>query len=394
MKFNLDTGYGRHEVEIGDALVVEATAAYKANDKDVGHKHPLAFLDKKHANDMKAGVPTFRQQLYAMCGLNDKNLRLGDAMDLNRLSGMSGVSAASVEDGMITGRLVALPYLFDAIENKLRDNDYGIQGIFNRKAAQVDSIAATKFERPILNYARPEAGRSKAIAQLAEPASMMLLTASDVSYKIPGTSIGLEYSDEAAKAIALPIVTMSVTRQAETEALERTEGYIRSFLLGDTDFGMAALPTQDASDFDPSITGTGELTQLAWVKYLFQNSRRMRIDTIVTDIDGALAIENRKGRPNVMGDNATSKRIDTLESVLNPSWPDRVDVIISQDPNWPANTIMGFDSRYAYHVVNSTVLNYEALQRDAIRRGNKMRFDSGSVAYRLHEDAWSVLKLQ
>ena len=114
---------------------------------------------------------------------------------------------------------------------------------------------------------------------------------------------------------------------------------------------------------------------------------------MITDMAGALAIEQRSGRPTVQSDNATSKRIDVGMDILNPTWPDEVKIVISQDPSWPTNTIVGFDSRYGYHVVNSTVLAYEGMEQFAIRRSTKMRFDQGSVAYRLYDQAWSVLTL-
>ena len=261
-----------------------------------------------------------------------------------------------------------------------------------------DSINGTKFERPVLNFTKPEAGRSKAIAQLSEPTSMMLLTTSDKSFKIAGVSIGLEYSDQAAAAVSLPIVTLSMQRQAEVEALERVESQLLNFVIGDVDLDMPALSAvagavkNAKTDYDTSLT-VGKLSQLAWVSWLFNGSRFRRIDTVITDLAGALAIENRSGRPNVNGDNATSKRIDTLDNVVNPSWPDKVDVIISQDVNWPKNKIVGLDSRYGYHVVTSTSMAYSALEQFAIRRSTKLRLDHGSIAYRLFDDAWSVLDL-
>jgi hypothetical protein len=146
-------------------------------------------------------------------------------------------------------------------------------------------------------------------------------------------------------------------------------------------------------DFDTALTVAGTLSQKAWVNWLFYGSRVRRIDTVITNLAGALAIEGRSGRPVVTGDNATSKRIDTLESVVNPSWPDQVDVVISQDPNWPANTLVGFDSRYGYHVVSSTTLGYSAMEQFALRRSTKYRVDTGSISYRLFDDAWQVLTL-
>jgi len=208
----------------------------------------------------------------------------------------------------------------------------------------------------------------------------------------------LEYSDEAAKQISIDIVTLSVTRQAETEALERIEGQLLTFLNGDSDVGMSALSSvagavkNAKTDYDSTLTA-GNLSQKAWVNWLFNGSRYRTINTVVTNLAGALAIENRANRPVASGDNATSKRIDTSMSVLNPTWPDQVEVIISQDPNWPANTILGFDSRYGYHLVNSSSLAYSAVEQFAIRRSTKLRFDFGNLAYRLYDEAWSVLTL-
>lgn len=390
MKFGIitDNNGGVDQVDVDLSLMSEAQAA--------GAKHPLAHLDNKIV--VAEGLPTARQQVYAQMGLHRRDIKLKEALDASIYAVQSGLTGPTTADNSITGRLVTQAYLFDALEGSLRANDYGILGIFNSKAAAVDSIASTKFDRPSIDFKRAEGPRSRAIAQLAEPARMLTLTVSDNSYKIPGTSIGIEFSDQAAASVSLPIVTLSIQRQAEEEAMERVEGYLLSFLNGDADFGMQPLSAVAGAvknakvDYDTSLTA-GNLSQKAWVGWLFNGSRYRQIDTIITNLAGALAIENRAGRPTVQTDNGTSKRIDMGMSVLNPTWPDQVNVIISQDPNFPANTIVGFDSRYGYHVVNSTVLAYEAQESYAIRRSTKMRFDQGSVAYRLYDQAWSVLTL-
>ena len=386
MKFNIiDHTGAQAEVDVNLQLAGEAKAA--------GAVHPLAHLDNKVVTN--PDQPTARQQVYAQMGLLRKGLKLQEAMDAVYAPASAG---PAVDDGLITGRLVTQAYLFDAISSKLSASDYGIMGIFNRKAAAVDTINNTKFDRPILNYTRPEGARSRNVAQLSEPASMLLLTVSDTSYKIPSSSIGMEYSDEAAKQVSLDIVTMSVTRQAEVEALERVEQQLLAFLNGDADYGISALSAvagavkNAKTDYDSALTA-GNLSQKAWVGWLFNGSRKRRINTIITDLAGALAIENRTGRPTVQTDNATSKRIDTGMVVLNPTWPDQVDIIISQDPSWPSGTIIGFDSSYGYHLVNSSSLSYTAYEAFAIRRSTKWRMDTGSMSYRLFDDAWSVLTL-
>lgn len=377
--------------QFGQTQQVKIDLQTLAEAKAGGFKHIPAMLNARFP--MAAGKPTAAQQLYAQMGAGMKGVKLNYA-----LQGQGFNAGAVTEDGSVAGRLVALPYLMDVIENKLTSSDYGIKGVFNSKAAVVESISGTKFERPILNFSRPEGARSRAISQLSEPASMLTLTSSDKSWKISGSSIGMEVSDEAAAAVNLDIVQLSMARQAEVEELERIEQQMLAFLNGDTDLDMPALSSVTGAvknaktDFDSSLS-VGTLSQKAWVNWLFYGSRVRRIDTVITNLAGALAIEGRAGRPVVTGDNATSKRIDTLESVVNPSWPDQVDVVISQDPNWPANTIVGFDSRYGYHVVNSTTLAYSAMEQFAIRRSTKYRVDTGSISYRLFDDAWQVLTL-
>ena len=354
-----------------------------------GHAHGLRELDATIQTN--PDQPTPSQQIYSQLGLNRPGITMKAALN------MSAYQGASTQDGSVTGRLVVQAYLMDAIENSLRASDYGIVGLFARKAAATDSITGTKFDRPILDFTRPAAGRSKPIAQLSEPTRMLLLTTSGKSYSIPGTAIGIEYSDQAAANVSLPIVSLSMNRQAEEEAAERIEQQMLAFVNGDVDVDMAALSgtsVQNAkADYDATITVAGTLTQKAWVGWLFNKSRSRKIDTVITNFAGAMAIENRAGRPNINGDNGTTKRIDTLESIVNPTWPDRVDVIISQDPAWPANKIVGFDSRYGYHLVNSTSMAYSGIEAFAIKRSTKMRIDSGSISYRLFDDAWTCLTL-
>lgn len=376
MKFGIvDHTGATHQMEV-DLGLFRAAA-------DEGSKHGLAQLDKLVFTGDKA--PTAAQQVYAQMGIGLRPM--SDILD-GRFQG-----ASVTEDGSIAGRLAIQAFLMDSMEDKLRESDYGIVSLFNSKAARVDTINATKFDRPLFNYSNPEAGKARSIAQLAEPASMLSITVSDTSYKITGTSIGMEISDEAARSINIDLVAVAMARQAEEAAVDYAESSYRAFLSGDTDVGQAALAGVTAKSLDATIAANGVLSQVAWVKWLFANSRKRKITTVVTDLAGAMAIEGRTGRPNVQGDNATSKRIDTLDTVVNPTWPDRVDVIISQDPNWPANTIMGFDQKYGYHVVNSSVLAYNAVEQFAIRRSTKVRVDTGTLAYRLYDDAFSVLTL-
>ena len=344
------------------------------------------------------GQPPCFAQLCASEGLfvtRDNNFAIAPPTMDAILNGRGRLEAGSItKDSVPASRILFPMFQMSAMENKLRNTDYGIMAMFYGAAAVVDTISNDRFERPILNFSKPEGARSKGIAQLAEPASMLSITVSDKSYRITGDSLGLEISDQAVASTSLDLVTMAMVRQAEMEAMEKTEGYMLNFLNGDADLDMAALSTvagavTTALSFDAAATAG--LTQKSWVKWLFNNSRKRKVTHVICTLDSALAIANRAGRPNVQGDNATSKRIDTIENIINPMWPDQVKVLISMDPNFPANTILGFDASYGYHVVNSSILNYSAAEAYAMRRSTKYRIDTGMIAYRLFDEAWSCL---
>jgi hypothetical protein len=355
-----------------------------------------AYINQKCPT--QADAPSAFEQMCASEGMfigrNDKFGIRPATMDAI-LNGRQSLQAGVItKDAVPASRILFPMFQMAAMEDKLRNSDYGILSLFNGAAAVVDTINNDRFERPFLNYSKPEAARSKAISQLSEPASMLTITVSDKSYRVTGTSIGLEISDQALQSTSLDLVTMAMTRQAETEMQEKVEGYMLNFLNGDVDLDMVALSSVSgavttAASFDTAATSG--ITQKSWVKWLFNNSRKRKITHVICDLDSALAIEARAGRPNVQGDNATSKRIDTLENIINPMWPDQVQVLITMDPNFPANTILGFDASYGYHVVNSTVLNYSAAEAYAMRRSTKYRVDTGMIAYRLFDEAWSVL---
>lgn len=90
------------------------------------------------------------------------------------LNGRPQIEGASiVRDAIPASRILFPMFQMSAIEDRLRSSDYGALAMFNSAAAVVDTINADRFERPILNFSRPEGARSKAIAQLSEPASML-----------------------------------------------------------------------------------------------------------------------------------------------------------------------------------------------------------------------------
>lgn len=315
------------------------------------------------------------------------------------LNGRSRMEAGVVvKDAVPASRILFPAAILAAVEDKLVGDLSMNPMAFDKLVAIDETITNDRWERSILNFSKPEAARSQVISQLSLPTSMLTITASDVSRAIPTRSIGMEVSDQALKSTSLDLVTLALARQRATERNERANEYILSLLNGDVDIGMVALSTisnkvMRANQFDAGVTVAGTLSHKAWMAFLTNNATRRTITHVVTNLAGALAIEQRSGKPVITGDNPNSPRINTEMAVMNPLWPVNVSIFITTDANWPANRIMGLDANYGVHRVNSVWAAYEAVEQFVLKRSTAMRFDSGEVVERLFDDAFDVLSL-
>lgn len=305
-------------------------------------------------------------------------------------------AAITTKDGVPTSRILFPAVVLQAVEDKLVPDMATAPAAFESMIAVNESISGERYEHPVINYKNPEQARSLGISQLATPSAMMLITVSDKQYTIPTYSLGLEISDQAVRSQTLDIVTLSIARQIMVERNERANNYILSMLLGDLDNGEAALAAlgrvATTTSFDAAATG-GVITQKAWVKYLSNNSTRRTITHVVGNIDGGFAIENRANRPNVMTDNAQSRRINTEMEVINPLWPNQIKFFLTPDSNWPAGMLMGLDSRYAIRRVRNLLADYTAVEAYVMKRSQAMRFDFGEHVNRLFPEAFDCLQV-
>lgn len=309
-----------------------------------------------------------------------------------------------MQAGVITGnsnpsnqaRVLLTPAVLALVEDKLLGNLSMNPAAFDKMVGYDQSITGDWALWPVSNYSRPEAARSQRIAQLAAPASMLSLTTSEKSVRIPTVSLGVEWSDQAAKIMGLDYVAMSIARQAMIEKNEVANSHLLAMLNGDVDTGDAALTAPKvvkANALDATIVAAGVLTQTAWMKFLYRNSTKRTLSHCVTNIDGALALEARTGKPVVVGDNPLSPRIDSLPLVMNPGWGPSIQVFITDDPNWPANTIMCLDANAAIMRLTSLSASYSASEDFVLRRASAMRMDYGQIAKRWFDDAFEVLSL-
>lgn len=336
------------------------------------------------------------EQVLEQCGIFVKgNKEYGlRASSMDDVLNPKESASAITRDGVPASRLLFPAVILDVIEDKLTvDNDTNPSALTSMLAQDIP-IPGDRWERPVLNFSQPEAARGQAVSQLALPNSMLMITASDKSQRIPNWAIGLEISEQAMKATTLDLVGMAVARQAAVEGNERANGFILSLLNGDIDLGMAALSAfagkvQTAVSLD--ATATAGLSQLSWMTWLTQRTNTRMITHVVTDLKGAMAIEARAGKPVITTDNPNSNRIDTLFDVINPTWPSKVKIFLTNDVNWPAKTIMGFDGRYAITRVKSLTAQYSAIEQFVLKRSTAMRIDKGELVYRLFDEAFEVL---
>jgi len=353
-----------------------------------------ALLNMKYRTNANVNGSAF-EQFMAGAGLfvqANKSFGIRPPTMAQVLDGVAQTQAgAIVRDGAPASRILFPAVFLEVIENKLKDDTGSYTAQFDKMVAVDDSIPGNRFEQPILNYSKPEAARSQQISQLSYPASMLSITVSDASKKIPTFSLGMEIADEAKKATTLDFVALALARQADVERAARIDDYIKGFLSGDLDMGSAALTPVTANTLD-GVSAAGAITQVAWVKFLRRNYRRRHIDWVCCDLATAMKIENRTGKPTVTTDNPTSNRIDALATVANPQWQG-VNVFLLEDGVIATNTILGLDSRYAIRRVRNNQADYAAVEQFVLKRSEAVRYDFGEVAYRQFDDAWDVLSL-
>ena len=383
------TAGDRQQIEVTLENTVKAAKAANTTVRD--------YVNSAYATDAEKYGDAF-SQLCASEGL---------VLQPSRAYGIKAPSLAavleggpSVEAGAIVrtpssqARVLLMPAIGALVEDKLLADLSMNANAFDSMVAMDTVIADEWYLWPEANFAGPEAGRSQVTSQLAKPVNMLTLTTSEKSLRIPTYAMGVEWSEQSAKYLSLDFIALSIARQVAVERNERANRDLLAMLNGDADVGQGALSgiagkVKTAVSLDAAAT-TG-ITQKAWMLWLYNNSKKGVLSHVITDVLGAIAIEARSGRPVTVGDNGTSTRINTNESVMNPTWGNDIQVFITDDVNWPSKTIMGIRKDYAIQRVTSSNASYQAQEDFVLRRASAMRFDYGSVSRRLYNDAFEVL---
>lgn len=295
----------------------------------------------------------------------------------------------------ITGRLLFPAVVMELADAFLMDDDSSYNALFDSMVAVNQAIDSPHAFQPLIDVTGPRASRAMPISQLAEPVNMATITLSERSMRLPTWSIGLEISDEAARASTLDLVGIAIREQALGERSARINEAIKQLVDGDVDLGISALSAVDISDFDSTST-SGKVTNKAWIKLLREKWMKQTYSHVICDIESYLAIEQREGRPVVV-DNDGTGRLTSLPTALNPNFPTSLPVFLMEDSSLlGANTVILLDRSKGIRKVTYTGASYNAVENYVMRRSTAFRFDFSEGYFRLFDngDGWRKVILQ
>lgn len=384
--------YGqRHEVNLNN--VNDSVLLYKeAFDK--GLTLPQ-FLEQKYPTNAAKDGSAFAQ-LCATSGLvlkYDQKTGLRPSTMADMLNGFSTEANVVRPDGSqaltVAGRLLFPAVILQWIESRVMENYDAYEGVYNRMVALTSSAASPRVDQPIVNLTAPRSSLANPIAQMSEPNAMVSISLSDKSYRIPTFSIGFEIADEALKNTTIDFVGMTLQQQIIGQRISLINGYINAMINGDTDSGVAALGSVNASSYDSAVT-SGVMTNKAWVKLLREDYLRMNYTFAICDIDSYLAIENRTGRPTVYTDAGNDIRLTSIPKATLPGIPGAVEFFIVDTSIVGANTVVLIDPSKAIHKMVYVGGQYSAVEQYVMRRTQAMRFDFAEMSTRLYYngDGW------
>lgn len=374
-----------------------------AQDKNLSLRQ---FINQKYPTTADAKHDTFTQMCQSV-GLYTKPAReLGvRPISMKEIEngglefgvGMSGTEVSPVQTKILFPAVIA-----ELVENKLQFDRMSAIAAFDVMLADVYSVAGRRIEQPYIDYTRnngPEGTRNQARAQGAEPATMMTIKAGEKTLTIGETPLAVTVTDEAMQATTIDMVALAMARQAEVEAFTRVGEDLLAVLQGNADagsYGTSALPSVTAKSLDSTISAAATLTELAYAKWLYTGLEKRRINYIVTDFAGAWAIHNRTGKPTQDKDETKvpSDPFNAVASIFYPTLLNQVEIfVVPSTAGWPANTLMGFDSRYAMRKWVNTLATYSDVERYVLRRASTFVVSFGSKVTRYFDDAFSVLTL-
>lgn len=312
---------------------------------------------------------------------------------LNHGISMGAITNTDGNDRSPAGRILFPEIVLRTIEAELRESKDDYFRNYENMVAMTQVINGPRFEQPSINVKYPEESASNRISELAEPDAMVSITTSSVTRKVPTKSIGLMISDEALATTTLDLVNIIMQAQARGERYRMVQEQLGAILNGDPDWGEAGLSGYTAQSLDSAITTAGTITHKAWIKFLRKDFRRKSLNYAITDLDTAIALETRSGKPTRdtvyfgEGSNfAVDMTVDNLNAKQVPVF--LVDTVVSG-----ANTVVALDTRYGIRRVINVSANYSAVQEFVLRKAKAFRIDYAEMAHSLYPTAFEKMAL-
>lgn len=372
------------------ALGLEAYEAAGENKRDL--RQEVKFIAANQGVQWDANRGDLLDQLYRSSGLLDSEAG-GTAMTLADMRGASaGFRAPDGQDTSLAARLLYPQQILDTFrENALDKDGSDLISKWQGLVAITNNLNGERAEQPIINTKGPEESESQRITQLAEPVTMVSITTSQTAYNVPTYSIGLTISEQAMKTTTIDLVRTVMSAQARGQRLRNIEANLKALVLGDKDLGIEALPVHKVSEFDADgITGNGQITKKAFIKWLHHARYHANLTRVLTGIDEALLVDDQLAPKHTGTDNS---KIATPFGGINLGIPTPEFIPFDQDV-FGAGILVALDPNYAIQRFVNVSASFEGIQEYVMRRATSFRVDYGEMATRLHDAAWSVLSLE
>lgn len=292
------------------------------------------------------------------------------------------------------GRYFFPTVLMDVLESELRDDRTTYTNAFMEMVAYTRSISGPRYDQVVIDYTKPRETRAQPISQLAEPTRLLSITTSSIQRTLPTWAIGIEISDQAAQASTLDHVQIVLREHGAEERAMRLNEDFMGIVNGNADAGETGVigSARSVTDYDPSISADGTMTQKAWVKWLMDKWMRRRITHAVCNIDTYLAIEGRLNRPIKSDEPAVDERLNTIPNLSLSLIPANVRIFPMED--FPANLVVGLDASKAMRRIVQVSAAYNAIENYVMRRSTAFRIDTSERIETIgYSEAFSVLTL-
>lgn len=306
---------------------------------------------------------------------------------------MGAITNTDGNDRSPAGRILFPEIVLRTIEEELRESKDDYFRSYENMVAMTQVVNGPRFEQPTINVKYAEESPSNRISELAEPDAMVSITTGNITRKVPTKSIGLMISDEALATTTLDLVNIIMAAQARGERYRMIQEQMGAILNGDADWNETGLSGYTAASIDPSITTAGTMTHKAWIKFLRNDFRRKSLNYAIADLDTALAIEGRTGKPTrdtVYAGQGSNFDVDVTVDNLNAR---TIPLFLVEPEVVGANTLVALDRRYAIRRVVNVTANYSAVQEFVLRKAKAFRIDYAEMAHTLYKEAFEKMAL-